>query len=444
MELNCTDSWRAYGVVQCETEVCNYLCRNVQDQTSVYCWILTSATSTLDACWCVTKWTDGKTTKVVVKITESSEKTSIQYKGLLLEAFGMSYYWDSSGGRTIKYLDGSGRTPEESKCGLHDRKVFTIKSLNVKQSLDQLIAQAWDSVDWCSVWLHILGPKDTLYEYDISEPTITAVDTKEADVDKSDRNDTICLREISEIHSRLDPTNGVCLHGKNIVNQRLWMKIQRLAYCARARSKLTMQSRSKSRRVTKVPVLLKSWWRSFQLVASWWSGTTVYSLIAFQMEIVFGTLHNVFGTLPRTLGPPGGRHMYYIMCQHHYRPHMQNSIFTTVRQFWTGVRDSNQAGYQQKSQLSTLARSLQFMAMDNVVALSKTIYGSQFVIKIICRCSKLTWAVGTAKMTITQIVKIFLDHWVMKYGIPMYMLIVKGMHFIQKLVSTLCIFLRHM
>lgn len=69
---------------------------------------------------------------------------------------------------------------------------------------------------------------------------------------------------------------------------------------------------------------------------------------------------------------------------------------------------------------------LAFVAMDLVGLMPKMEQGSQYIFVIINRYSKLTRAVPTLKTTATRVINVFMDHCIIPYGMPMYLLTDNG------------------
>lgn len=80
--------------------------------------------------------------------------------------------------------------------------------------------------------------------------------------------------------------------------------------------------------------------------------------------------------------------------------------------------------------------------MDILGPLPKMSHANPIIVVIMDRYSKLTRAILTPKPTAIYFPIIFLDHWVMPYGITTFVLIHNGPQFVSKFFSVLCGFLK--
>lgn len=79
---------------------------------------------------------------------------------------------------------------------------------------------------------------------------------------------------------------------------------------------------------------------------------------------------------------------------------------------------------------------MEFVAKDILGPLSKTKSGNKYKEVMTDRYSKLTRVIPTKRKTATDVVLIFVDHWVIPYGIPRWLLTDNGPKFVQNF-STL-------
>lgn len=68
-------------------------------------------------------------------------------------------------------------------------------------------------------------------------------------------------------------------------------------------------------------------------------------------------------------------------------------------------------------ELFTPSSSLELVAINILGSLPHTMYINQFMVIITGRYSSPTWAIATTKITSTQVSNIFLNHYVLPYGI---------------------------
>lgn len=83
---------------------------------------------------------------------------------------------------------------------------------------------------------------------------------------------------------------------------------------------------------------------------------------------------------------------------------------------------------------------LEFMDIDILGLLPMIATGSQYVVIIPDRLSKLTGVILTAKVNSKQVGTILLNNWVMPYGIPLYGLPDNGPEFVSKFFTTIFLF----
>lgn len=76
--------------------------------------------------------------------------------------------------------------------------------------------------------------------------------------------------------------------------------------------------------------------------------------------------------------------------------------------------------------------------MDILGPLPKPTQVTQYVLVMTDRYSKLTQPVPAAKTSATQVKNIFLDHSIIPFGIPNYVLTDNGPQLINKIFATIC------
>lgn len=82
--------------------------------------------------------------------------------------------------------------------------------------------------------------------------------------------------------------------------------------------------------------------------------------------------------------------------------------------------------------------NLQFIVMDILCVLPRARNGNLFIIGTTVRHSKITKAIPFSKTTATPVVNVFLDHWIVPYGIPNRMLSDNGPQFVIKFFAMFC------
>ena len=139
-------------------------------------------------------------------------------------------------------------------------------------------------------------------------------------------------------------------------------------------------------------------------------------------------------------GHPGARRMYDTMRCEFYWPHMANDVYETVQRCEScAATRGTQYTKQKHLRLFPANGPLEFVAMDILGPLPKTKQGNQFVVVLTDRYSKLTRAIPTGKTTATTVATIFVDHWVIPYGIPNYVLTDNGPQFVAKFFASVCL-----
>lgn len=81
---------------------------------------------------------------------------------------------------------------------------------------------------------------------------------------------------------------------------------------------------------------------------------------------------------------------------------------------------------------------LKFIAVDIQGPFPRATKGSQYVVVVPDRYSKLTRAIPIAKTSAIQATKILFNHWLARYGMPRYFLTEKGPQFVAMILERLC------
>lgn len=103
-------------------------------------------------------------------------------------------------------------------------------------------------------------------------------------------------------------------------------------------------------------------------------------------------INTVQAHFPRLAGHPPETLMYDKMQQHYYWSHIENDVYKTVRECLWCARDAAETRYLRELQLFPRGRPLEFVALDGLRPLTKTMDGTQFVFIII----KRYWRVARA------------------------------------------------
>lgn len=124
---------------------------------------------------------------------------------------------------------------------------------------------------------------------------------------------------------------------------------------------------------------------------------------------------------------------------------MENDVHATVAQCASCARNGSQYRRKPPLQLFPSCGPLEFVAMDILRRLPRTKKRNQYAIEM-SDSSKLTRAVPTAKTSATQVANIILEHWIVPFDIPSYVLPDHGPQFVSKFFATICGFLdvRHL
>lgn len=83
-----------------------------------------------------------------------------------------------------------------------------------------------------------------------------------------------------------------------------------------------------------------------------------------------------------------------------------------------------------------------FVAINILGSFPKTPSCNQHVLFITNHCSKFTHATSMVNITSRHLETIFLDNWILLFGIPNYILSNNGPEFVGELFTMLCLFLR--
>lgn len=91
--------------------------------------------------------------------------------------------------------------------------------------------------------------------------------------------------------------------------------------------------------------------------------------------------------------------------------------------------------------LLTASERLEFIAVDVVGPFSETVQGYLYIL-VFTRCySKLARAFPTLRATATHVANVFLNHWLVSYGIPTYLLTDYKIQFVARFFATVYVLL---
>lgn len=131
--------------------------------------------------------------------------------------------------------------------------------------------------------------------------------------------------------------------------------------------------------------------------------------------------------------------MYSSIQREFFWPHMENNLYTTLGNYSTCARNGTSAKLKRELQLILASRSLEFIGIDILPSLRSTVNGNQSVIVMTNRCLKLTRAMPTGKTSSSNLASLFIDSWIIAYGIPRYVQTDNGVQFLSKSFSSLFI-----
>lgn len=76
--------------------------------------------------------------------------------------------------------------------------------------------------------------------------------------------------------------------------------------------------------------------------------------------------------------------------------------------------------------------------METVGPFLKETQGSQYILAITDHHSKLAWVISTAKTVATHSANLYMDPWLVTYGLPTYLLAESGTQFVSKFFAAVC------
>lgn len=117
-------------------------------------------------------------------------------------------------------------------------------------------------------------------------------------------------------------------------------------------------------------------------------------------------------------GHAGERRMYNVIRQSMYWPQIADNVYATVKDCLFCAQNRQTTRWQRKLRLFFPAGSLEFLAIDILGPLQQTMTDNRYIEVMTNRFPKLTKAITTSKITTIVLATIFIEHWVMNFGIP--------------------------
>lgn len=136
-------------------------------------------------------------------------------------------------------------------------------------------------------------------------------------------------------------------------------------------------------------------------------------------------------------GHLGKRHIYDSMQMEYYWMHIQNGVYQTVKDCCECFR-KNQSGIDEAPYLFPPSGPQKLVAMGSLYLIPKTFNANQLVLIMTDPCSEVTRGVQNFEMTLSHIVLLFMDNWIVRYGILTHVLTENETHFTNTFFETLC------
>lgn len=126
------------------------------------------------------------------------------------------------------------------------------------------------------------------------------------------------------------------------------------------------------------------------------------------------------------------------MPQFFYWPHICPDADYVELSCTSSTQNTPKSFYRRDKQLFPAIKSPELIATDTVDPFPKTIQGSQYILVTTDRYSKLTRAVPIPKMKATYFLNLFKNHWLIPYGIPIYLHTDIETQFVSRFFATIC------
>ena len=132
---------------------------------------------------------------------------------------------------------------------------------------------------------------------------------------------------------------------------------------------------------------------------------------------------------------PGGRKMYATLRRFLYWPSMAADVYAVPRNCVLCAKNRiSLRKHRNFLKLFPARAPLEFLAIDILGELIKTLRGNCYMLVISGRFSKLVRTVPLKKVTASEVAKAFVHHWMFPYGAPIWLLSENGNQFIAKLL----------
>lgn len=220
----------------------------------------------------------------------------------------------------------------------------------------------------------------------------------------------------------------------------MWHALTEKVMNDRLLHKSLFQSRRKSRTLSKRLIQLDNLVRiqirpkrfsDWQGVYWWNPGNSCFNILPHFNRYLSHYLH--------LAGHPGERWMYNTVRREFYWLHMANNGYKTV---FNGQELAQKHGVKRRWVLLRFPTSgpVEFVVMAIIGPVPKMLKGNEFML-VMHRNSKLTSAVSTYKKTVSRVLFIFVDKWIITHGISTYLLTDICHQFMNNLFKKLCTFL---
>lgn len=129
--------------------------------------------------------------------------------------------------------------------------------------------------------------------------------------------------------------------------------------------------------------------------------------------------------------------MHDTLHQEYYWTHIVNDVYQAVKDFQNCLKECTTYHHERHLKLFPAPCSLGFVPIDIAIPFPKLSRGNQIVVVITYHYSKLTRSIPRANVTAAHVVLIFLNHLVISYGLPNYLLSDNGTQFVGEFLLSL-------
>jgi hypothetical protein len=142
---------------------------------------------------------------------------------------------------------------------------------------------------------------------------------------------------------------------------------------------------------------------------------------------------------PTISGHPGAKKMFKTLCKEFYWPTMVADVYEFVKLCHDCTKENSSLRKRSKQiTLFPAEQPLDFVAIDILGPLTKTIKGHQYLLVIADRFSKLVRTIPLKTITTFTVASAFCHHWVFIYGAPRLLLSDNGTQFNSKFFQACC------